>query len=271
MLRIGEFSALSGISIHMLRNYDKIGLLVPEYIDEVNGYRYYSEKQIVVTNQIQVLKSLGFGLQEISTIQMNADSSEHIKDFIRNKIKEKEQELYKIENQIKQMKQAITDLTRQSDCALSVAIKKIPARKVASLRDIIHAFPEEGRLWAELNEECQKRNVRFADVDYSFAITHTYDASKSYIDVEVQRVVDKLQKNSERIHFFEVPECVAATLAFQGIYSKIGEINQYVTHWVKENGYQICAKSFSTYYISPGSETNPNNFITEVCFPIKKL
>lgn len=31
MLRIGEFSALSGISIHMLRNYDKIGLLIPSY------------------------------------------------------------------------------------------------------------------------------------------------------------------------------------------------------------------------------------------------
>ncbi len=30
MLKIGEFSTLTGISIHMLRNYDKIGLLRPE-------------------------------------------------------------------------------------------------------------------------------------------------------------------------------------------------------------------------------------------------
>ena len=46
MLRIGEFSVLSQISIHMLRHYNEIGLLIPEYIDDFTGYRYYSEKQL---------------------------------------------------------------------------------------------------------------------------------------------------------------------------------------------------------------------------------
>lgn len=51
MLRIGEFAALSTISIHMLRNYDKIGLLVPQYVDEFNGYRYYDKEQLIQANQ----------------------------------------------------------------------------------------------------------------------------------------------------------------------------------------------------------------------------
>lgn len=34
MFKIGEFSVLTSISIHMLRNYDKIGLLIPNYIDD---------------------------------------------------------------------------------------------------------------------------------------------------------------------------------------------------------------------------------------------
>ena len=37
MLRIGEFSVLSQISIHMLRHYNEIGLLIPEYIDHFTG------------------------------------------------------------------------------------------------------------------------------------------------------------------------------------------------------------------------------------------
>lgn len=36
MLRIGEFSALSSISINMLRHYDKIGLLIPKHVDQVS-------------------------------------------------------------------------------------------------------------------------------------------------------------------------------------------------------------------------------------------
>lgn len=48
MLKIGEFATITGISINMLRNYDKIGLLIPEYVDEVNNYRYYNESQIII-------------------------------------------------------------------------------------------------------------------------------------------------------------------------------------------------------------------------------
>lgn len=44
MLKIGEFSTLTGISIHMLRNYDKIGLLKPEQIDRMNNYRFLRRK-----------------------------------------------------------------------------------------------------------------------------------------------------------------------------------------------------------------------------------
>jgi len=58
MLKIGEFSDLTGISIYMLRNYDKIGLLKPEQVDNESNYRFYGEKQIVRANHIQVLKAL---------------------------------------------------------------------------------------------------------------------------------------------------------------------------------------------------------------------
>lgn len=48
MFKIGEFSVLTSISIHMLRNYDKIGLLTPKYIDESTGYRYYGSDQLPI-------------------------------------------------------------------------------------------------------------------------------------------------------------------------------------------------------------------------------
>lgn len=45
MLKIGDFSKLSRISIRMLRHYNEIGLLIPESIDDFTGYRYYSIKR----------------------------------------------------------------------------------------------------------------------------------------------------------------------------------------------------------------------------------
>jgi len=74
MLRIGEFAALSAISIHMLRNYDKIGLLVPQHVDDLNGYRYYDKEQLLQANQIIALKSMGFGLEEMREIIVTRQS-----------------------------------------------------------------------------------------------------------------------------------------------------------------------------------------------------
>ena len=52
MLKIGEFSKLSRVSVRMLRHYDEIGLLPPASIDSATGYRYYSEYQLPVAGQI---------------------------------------------------------------------------------------------------------------------------------------------------------------------------------------------------------------------------
>ena len=56
MLKIGDFSKLSRVSIRMLRHYDDIGLLKPAEIDEFTGYRYYHEQQLFAVGRITALK-----------------------------------------------------------------------------------------------------------------------------------------------------------------------------------------------------------------------
>ena len=68
MLKIGDFSKLSRVSIRMLRHYDDIGLLKPAEIDEVTGYRYYHEEQLFTIGRITSLKDMGFALADIIKI-----------------------------------------------------------------------------------------------------------------------------------------------------------------------------------------------------------
>lgn len=270
MLKIGEFSALSGISIHMLRNYDKIGLLKPEQVDSMNNYRFYDEKQIVRANHIQVLKSLGFGLNEISEILTDETLDDRIKTALESKIKEKEESLSITERQIAQMRQALHELDTQNECTLSVSVKSLPARRVVSLRDNIREFSEEGLLWERLDRVCRKNGVRLADVPYCMAMTHSVDFERKCIDTEVFKVIEQTGPDIEGLKFSEMPETEAAVVAFQGIYNRIGDINRYIYHWIVENGYKISGKVFNVYYISPGNESNPENYVTEICYPIKK-
>lgn len=68
MYRIGEFSYLCSMSIKTLRYYDKIGVLTPERVDELTGYRYYSIDQLEQAQKIKSLQEASFTLEEIKAI-----------------------------------------------------------------------------------------------------------------------------------------------------------------------------------------------------------
>ena len=56
MLKIGDFSKMSKVTIKALRYYEKEKLLIPKYVDESNGYRYYESNQLLEISRIISLK-----------------------------------------------------------------------------------------------------------------------------------------------------------------------------------------------------------------------
>ena len=62
---ISEFAKLRDININSLRYYEKLGLLKPAFIDENNGYRYYSAEQVSILNKIILCIQLGIPLKEM--------------------------------------------------------------------------------------------------------------------------------------------------------------------------------------------------------------
>ena len=81
MLKIGEFSKLSRVSVRMLRHYDEIGLLKPAEIDRFTDYRYYREDQLPIAGRIAALKDMGFSLADIVRILEVYDDREKLEPF----------------------------------------------------------------------------------------------------------------------------------------------------------------------------------------------
>src|SRR6266852_4350094 len=65
--RVGEFAALTGVSIRALHHYDQLGLLRPTENSEA-GYRLYSERDLLRLQQILTLRYLGFALKQIGQL-----------------------------------------------------------------------------------------------------------------------------------------------------------------------------------------------------------
>ena len=65
MIKIGELSNITGVSIQTIRFYESEGLFSPIEVDRWTNYRYYDETSIERLSQISYLKNLGFSLKEI--------------------------------------------------------------------------------------------------------------------------------------------------------------------------------------------------------------
>ena len=92
MLKIGDFSKLSRVSVRMLRYYDEIGLLKPAEIDRFTDYRYYSEAQLPTVCRITALRDMGFGLADVCAILPIYDDRERLDDFLAARQAELEQQ-----------------------------------------------------------------------------------------------------------------------------------------------------------------------------------
>lgn len=74
-----EFSKLTKVSVRTLHHYDEIGLLKPS-VRLPNGYRLYSEKDLLTLQRIIALKFFGFTLSKIQELLLKEfDALAHFK------------------------------------------------------------------------------------------------------------------------------------------------------------------------------------------------
>ena len=104
MLSIGDFSKICNVSTKTLRYYAEIGLILPNEINNENGYRYYSIEQLETMLFIKRLKSYNFSLEQIKAILQ----SEELKDeklylSLIEKKKEIDRQVQELNNTLEQL------------------------------------------------------------------------------------------------------------------------------------------------------------------------
>ncbi|MEH1125345.1 MerR family transcriptional regulator [Micromonospora sp. CPCC 206061] len=81
LMPIGVFARATRLSVRVLRNYDRLGLLVPAWVDPDTGYRRYSVDQFPRAGLVRRLRELEVPLPEIAEI-LAADTPERARAVI---------------------------------------------------------------------------------------------------------------------------------------------------------------------------------------------
>ena len=266
MLKIGEFSKLSRVSVRMLRHYDEIGLLPPASIDSATGYRYYSEDQLPVAGRITALRDIGFGLGEIQACQQGRENPQVLAALFSARREALRGELAALRRQLRLLDTLEQRLRKEdSNMEYPVNLKTLPQRQVASVRMTIPAYDQEGILWHTLVRETEHLQLQPDDPCYCTVTFHDGEYKETDVDVEAQKTVRGTYPDTEHVVFKTVPPVTFASVTFQGPYDKIQAANAAVAAWVRDNGYVFDGPAFNIYHVSPHETDNPEEFITEVC------
>jgi len=132
---IKEFSALTKVSVPTLHHYDALNLLKPS-VRLSNGYRLYSESDLLKLERIIALKFFGFSLEKIKVLVGNDEEAlSHLKlqiSFLDEQIK-----------QLHQARQMASEIVTEID-----ARKTIDWSTVVSLIRIYNMTKELSNSWA---------------------------------------------------------------------------------------------------------------------------
>lgn len=134
LYKIGMFANMNRVTIKTLRYYDEQKLLLPIYVDDENGYRYYAAGQMAQLHRIIALKNMGFSIDDIRKIIDGAEE----KSFLLQKKQEILKELAVLTDKLSQVE---SYLARESiNLTAPVLVKEIPQVIVCTMKRGIKSY-----------------------------------------------------------------------------------------------------------------------------------
>jgi effector-binding domain-containing protein len=271
MIKIGDFSKLSRVSVKTLRYYDEVGLLSPIETDRATGYRYYSLDQLPRLNRILALKDLGFSLEQIAQALEGGVTLEQLRGMLQLKQAEQQQRVQEEQDRLVRVEARLKQIEMEADVSkYDVVIKKLEPVQVASLRKVQPNPQAVGEMFTEIFTFLGKKGVRPMGPPYG--IWHDLEYKEADLDTEVAVPVAQKFPAGEGVVPAELPAVLAAACTIhQGAYEGFSQAYTAIMGWINANGYRVAGPYREIYLRGPGPQaTDPNTYVTEIQVPVEK-
>ncbi len=239
MYKIGELSKLCRIPVKTLRFYDNEGLLPPDYVDDMTGYRYYSAVKLSDCYRIIALKELGFSLREIREMFMLP--REKFSAFL----KDKEEELCRLQRQTENRITILRNLNaelKERKFMFDIVIRRSDGIRLAYDRQLISSKTEEDQILKKMRDAIPGiagRRTVLIDYETEYG-SQNFDMG---FGVEITGKLPKSCGFSEKELFFA--EDTASLVCTRGEYE---EASAFLQKYVLDHDYQIVGPVYKIMY-----------------------
>lgn len=270
--KISEIAKIFNISRQTLIFYHKKNILIPDIIDEENGYRYYSNEHIWDLFFLLTLKKAGFSLEEIKAYSEIKNSDKSI-IFLENKINEidkKISELKKSKKTILKKLENIRDFSSTSTKEEEFKIEEIENINWYSI-DMKEKTDEVEMAtnYEKLNSFAKKYNID--DIEY-ITMTEIENIENVKIDggiVPVEKVGIVIPKNIAIEKSEELILGKVISIKYNNPYSNLVKTYQNLKSYIEKNGYKTYGYAIEIAHELTISTEKGIGGILKIVVPIK--
>jgi DNA-binding transcriptional MerR regulator len=289
MIKIGNFSKLTQVSIRSLRHYDKLGLLKPTHIDKFSGHRFYSLDQLPRLNRIMALKDMGLSLKEIVDYIRNDISVDELRAMLDQKRAELCQQIDDSMRRLTHVETRIRMIAREGSIPkLEVVIKSIPTTQIFAYHSILEDGNDIGPRMYEVGTALENYGIKWhtpiglfhPDPDSSPQdCPKTYRERPYLIREDGFEAAFAFDGDSPRTLPFRRTETLVrrdlpaiplmATIVFKGPYPAREDASLAFYHWAGENGYRLNGTIRELYLRVVDRDLHHPDNMVEIRFPIR--
>ncbi len=268
-LKIGQFARIGHVSIATLRYYDQHGLLKPNALDPVSGYRYYSLDQLPRLHRILALKDLGFPLEQIASVLEHEPSLDQLCAMFELKQAQTQHMITLEQARLKRIAARLRQIEQEGKMpTYEILVKCVEPLLVASIRGTIPLGEDLAQGYEKIAAYLEQQHI--VSSQPSLLLLHSrYELHNEIlaIDVETAVPISTVLPTSGLISIRTLPARLMACTVHTGDSLSLGRAHLALHGWLKENAYQLIDTPRHVY-LQRWDPLNPGKHITELQFPI---
>jgi DNA-binding transcriptional MerR regulator len=277
MLKIGEFSRLSRVTVKTLHHYDEIGLLKPAHIDKFTEYRYYTLDQLPRIHSIMALKELGLSLEEIAHVLREDLPPEQLRGMYRLKQAEAQQRVREEQARLAQIEFRLRQIEREGRLStVDIVIKRIEPYYAMTIRTKFANDEDADAAVAELLQAITTGQIQWngnapMNIYYETEFQGDYSDCEYTLPVAESQTPTVIDSRWGSMSLRQLPAIeAAATYLHQGDYPSLNEKFLFLQRWAVENGYKLGEAWRFVYHRGPMHNVDPSEYLTELQHPIER-
>jgi effector-binding domain-containing protein len=150
-----------------------------------------------------------------------------------------------------------------------VTLKKVEPMTIVSIREVLPGYEDMGGHFCDIVAHLEQNQV--VPAGPPFAMYHDEGYKEKDIDTESAVPIAGPAPSGDRVKVRDLPGVEQmACVTVEGSYEGLSDAYARLLGWIEANGYHIVDCNREIYIKGPGAEHEPEQYLTELQFPVSK-